>query len=521
MFALAKAAAALVVLAAAWFLLAPAQLGGKSTYLVTYGTSMQPVYHAGDLAVIRPASSYHVGEIVGYRNMQLGGHLVLHRIIGIDNGVYTFKGDNNHFIDSFHPNRSELVGRLWFHVPGAGKYLLLFHGPRLFLLAGLVALLLVGGAAFARTGRVRGRRADQPQPAVSHAAPVPLASLLALAALLACGALAAASYTRPLTKIGIDQGIYTQTGRFSYSAQSDAPSPIYGGGRISTGQPLFLSLVQEAAVRFAYRFESKTPNHLSGRVSLSAKLAAPDGWQHTLPLAAPQPFTGGTASVEGALDLVEAKALVSDVAKLSSASGQTYTLTLTPHVRVAGTVDGRPIQETFAPSLPFLLDSNQLQLQPGTAGGPASATLLTQSTSGSGPVLVPNTITLPKLRLAVARARRLSLYGVAGTLVLLLGSQLVWLCRRARDEAAAIDHRFGELIIDVTDTPQGLELPTVTLGSIDSLAQIAQQAGRMILHLRHEQSDVYFVEDNGFVYTFQTTAPAPVAQPHSDPITAR
>src|SRR6185312_7416744 len=95
--------AALVVvlgaLAAGWFFLAPTGIGGDTTYVVTDGISMHPRIHTGDLALVRPASSYHVGDIVAYRNPQL--HVVvLHRIHSISpSGRYRFKGDNNSWID--------------------------------------------------------------------------------------------------------------------------------------------------------------------------------------------------------------------------------------------------------------------------------------------------------------------------------------------------------------------------------------------------------------------------------------
>jgi len=87
------------VLAAAWFFLAPPGIGGDTTYVVTDGTSMHPRIHTGDLALVRPAASYHVGDIVAYRNPEL--HVVvLHRIHSISaGGRYRFKGDNNSWID--------------------------------------------------------------------------------------------------------------------------------------------------------------------------------------------------------------------------------------------------------------------------------------------------------------------------------------------------------------------------------------------------------------------------------------
>src|SRR5579862_3969260 len=207
---IAKAAASVFVLAAAWYFLAPSQIGGRSSYVITYGTSMQPAYHAGDLAVVRTAASYHVGEIVAYRNLALDGKVVLHRIIAIDHGRYTFKGDNNHFVDSFHPTQSELVGRLWFHVPKLGKYLLFFHGPRLFLLAGIAGLIALAGIAFSGRKRLRrGRNVDVPE-VVAAGPRAPLMGtfqLAAIGALAVFAALAAAAYTRPLAKHSVQQGL--------------------------------------------------------------------------------------------------------------------------------------------------------------------------------------------------------------------------------------------------------------------------------------------------------------------------
>jgi len=88
------------VLAAVWLFLAPPSIGGDTTYVVTDGISMHPRIHTGDLALVRPAASYHVGDIVAYRNPEL--HVVvLHRIHSISpGGRYRFKGDNNSWIDN-------------------------------------------------------------------------------------------------------------------------------------------------------------------------------------------------------------------------------------------------------------------------------------------------------------------------------------------------------------------------------------------------------------------------------------
>lgn len=111
------------VLAVLWFALAPLQLGGHDSYVVTEGISMLPRIHSGDLVVTRKDANYRVGEVVAYHNPELGGAVVLHRIIKISNGSYTFKGDNNAYPDLFPVTKSKLVGREWIYLPRGGHVL--------------------------------------------------------------------------------------------------------------------------------------------------------------------------------------------------------------------------------------------------------------------------------------------------------------------------------------------------------------------------------------------------------------
>jgi signal peptidase I len=504
-----KGVATLVVLGALWFFLAPSQLGGSSSYVITYGTSMQPAYHAGDLAIVKSSSSYHVGEIVAYRNMQLGGHVVLHRIIGIANGHYTFKGDNNNFVDSFHPSQSELVGRLWVHIPAAGKVLNLLHGPRLFLIVGALALLIIGGATFARSDR---RRSTQPVKGARTFGTLGLLPIAALVALLAFAGLGALAYTKPIKTIGTQSGLYTQNGTFTYDASAPGGKAVYGSASVKTGQPIFLRLVKQANFHFTYAFESKASHSITGSAGLDAVISAPDGWKRTLHLAGSRPFSGDHVTVTGSLNFAEVKALLDKVGALSNVTTGTYTMTLQPQVSVRGAVAGDAVNESFAPKVGFLLDSYQLQLQPGSVTGASSASMLSQSTSGSGPVTVANKITILKFKLPVAGSRKVALYGGVAALLLLLAGLLQARRSRPRTEREGIDQQFGGLIVPVTATPRGLELPTVSIATMDGLVQVAEQLGRVILHLCNDEADVYFVEDNGFVYLYQPTEEAPVAE---------
>src|SRR5262249_11166785 len=142
-------AVALAVMYYAW----PASLGGGTRYVITSGVSMEPLFHAGDLAILRPARVYRVGDIAGYRSRDL--HVtVLHRIVEHRGDLYGFKGDNISGGDADPPQRADILGRLRVRIPQGGVALRLLSQPAVLLFAG--GVLAMGGTE--RRRRARGAR---------------------------------------------------------------------------------------------------------------------------------------------------------------------------------------------------------------------------------------------------------------------------------------------------------------------------------------------------------------------------
>jgi signal peptidase I len=104
------------LIGAGWFLLAPQMFGGSTAYVIVSGSSMQPGIDDGDLVLLRTAQNYRVGDVVGYRSPSLHT-VVLHRIVDVDGGRFTFKGDSNSWIDPDRPSAPDLLGRMWVRVP--------------------------------------------------------------------------------------------------------------------------------------------------------------------------------------------------------------------------------------------------------------------------------------------------------------------------------------------------------------------------------------------------------------------
>lgn len=139
---LSKAIAFLLLLGLCWIMLAPTQLGGDLTYIIVSGNSMEPNLHDGELAVVKPSTSYQVGDVVTYRHPTLGS--VIHRITESRDGVYILQGDNNPWVDSYHPHHDEIIGKLLFHIPNAGKLVKGFRTPLgAALLSGVLSFFLL------------------------------------------------------------------------------------------------------------------------------------------------------------------------------------------------------------------------------------------------------------------------------------------------------------------------------------------------------------------------------------------
>lgn len=132
--------------------LRPQSLGGPAAYVLVSGKSMNPLYHTGDLILVRHKASYHVHDIIAYRVPKgdaMAGAQVIHRIIG-GNGTKGFvvQGDNRTAPDVWRPKQNDIVGSAVLQIPQAVVVLQFARSP---LLLGLLAAsfvfvyLLTGG----------------------------------------------------------------------------------------------------------------------------------------------------------------------------------------------------------------------------------------------------------------------------------------------------------------------------------------------------------------------------------------
>jgi signal peptidase I len=462
-------AALLMSVALAWQFIAPATIGGSNAYVTTHGISMEPRFRTGDVAVVRPADDYRVGQVVAYRSSLLRT-VVLHRIIARDGDRYVLRGDNNDFIDPERPRHEAVIGSLRLRVPHGGRVLDWLHTP-------VFAGLLVAGVFLLLFGSERRRRRrDRRRPAATRTHPSRhrtmtgqrqqtflIAAAVAAAAFLALGL---GAFTRPTT----------------------------------AGDPVFLNLVPRIRLKLDYRVETGAAHLLGGTSEVVARVSNASGWSRTIPLAPRTRFTGDRTGAEVTLDVAALRTMIARVEKLTGSMGGAYTVAVSPRVHLDGMLAGQEVKSDYRPALNFQLD--------GVALRPASEKDFKSSRPGSvtASSSAASTLSLRGYELAVAAARPIALIGV---LIAAVGALVAWHLSRRRlaDPSGHINARYRQLIVPIAGMTIDPARPPIDVTSIEALAQLAERSERLILHHCRDAADTYLVDDEGTLYRYVVRRP--------------
>ena len=506
-----------------WYFIAPAGLGGRTAYVTTVGTSMEPLLHSGDLAIVRSSPSYEVGDVVAYRDPRLGS-IVLHRVVALDGGRFVLKGDQNSWLDAYHPARDEVLGEMVLRVPGLGGRMHAVRSPAgAVAVASMASAVGLGARRRVRRGRAGSHAARREERAAEREAkrdrvakPLPSHASESGAIAAVLGAVAAAAigvgailYALPPTVSAPRDVPYEHRGAFSYTGVvPDVGHPVYGGQAVETGDPVYLKLTNRIEVTFDYDLETDAALTSAGTVHMVASISDVNGWARTFEIAPPAAFEGGAVQLTGTVDLQRLAAITAQLERVTGVQRDHYTVAVLPVVAVSGTLAGWKLSETFAPQLRFFLDAFQLQLEPAGVA-PLGEEVMDPLEPVSGGLL-PTTATRP---------RTFGLFGVqvgleplrvaclAALLVALIGLFVVVLRRfrsARRGEAALIAARHGRWLVPVgpASSPLGR---TVPVDSFESLMQLAQHYGHVVLHEQTDAEHTYSVEENGVTYRYLVT----------------
>jgi signal peptidase I len=496
-----------------WYYFAPTQIGGSTRYVITHGISMEPLLHTGDLALVRPASDYHVGDVVAYHSTLLHT-VVLHRIYAIHDGYYTFKGENNDFLDPTHPTRALLIGRMWLHIPRGGFVLNWIHKPWVaaLLTGGVAMLLLFGGDQQRRRRRSRHGHTDGGS---NHAAGAPsyVVNRALLIVSLVCAALFAAlgvlAFTRSTSGSSSVTTQYTQQLSFGYHGPAQQGS-VYPNGEVTTGDPVYLQLVHQLSVSATYAIQTPASAQTHGSIRIHGVLSNGSGWSRGFWLSPKTRFSGSHGSATAQLNLLRLQALTSRVTSQIGAGGGIYTLAITPQVTLSGTVGGAPLRTTDSAVLDLSLGAEaQLSGQSAIASSGSGAA----SAAGSSPSVFVHSTHGGLLSSAAAATNKLGgvpvptvrWIAIAGFALFTLLISLTGLreLRGSEDPIEHINQRYKHLIVPVSSIIPDTEHPPIEVRTIEALAQLAERSERLILHDHQEDVDNYLIDDQGTMFRFQ------------------
>ena len=458
---------------------------GAVAVVETHGNSMSPRIVAGDAVVVRAAADYRVGDVAAYASTELE-QTVLHRIVAIEDGRYTFRGDHNDFDDPEQPTRRQLIGKELLHVPAGGVWLDRLTSPATLC---VLAFALVASGTTVRTRHRRRRRAM-----AQHAAPATprrsrtgwppgVGGKAAIAAAVAATlglVLGLVSWGRPATTTVRVSDQATRTMTFSYYADVPA-SAAYDGTRVEAPAPVFRKLADVVHLSYTYRGPAAA-------VAVAAELTTASGWRSTVPL---QPAVdvdgrGRTGQVKLDLDAFESRAqAAADVIGIPAAQVD---------LAVVVTVDAGQ-GDPFAPRLTFTLNPLQLSLADG-----ASALQVTDTVPTARAARTASTIGIGGAQISVAWLRVVS--------PALLGVALFCLAGIARrkatgDDANAIRRRHSAILLEVAPLSSPAGRPVVDVADFAALARLAERYGLLVMHWYRSGVETFIVHDDGITYRYR------------------
>jgi len=182
---------------------------------------------------------------------------------------------------------------------------------------------------------------------------------------------------------------------------------------------------------------------------------------------------------------------------------------ITPTIVVKGMIGTNSVNESFSPSLDFLLDTHKLLLN---RSGGSVAMHVSKSSSGTGKATRANTVDLRLAQPSVSAARKLSIAGLVLALLSLGVVIAIGVKKHRGDEPEQIKRQYGHLLLPVSQLPNFDRI--AECDSIEALAALAERYDRAILY-RHERGiHTYVLQDEGLAYRYSAFDDA-LLQPES------
>lgn len=483
--------------------------------MIINGNSMEPEFQLGDLVITRAKTAFGPDDRVVYEHPQVG--FVFHRIVGQEGETFILKGDNNNWIDSYHPLQEEIIGRYWFVIRGGGNAITKLREPAYFASFALIIGLFLASIFIIQRNQTKRKNFRKKRTMVEREKPAStgdnrqdlllIFGILILASLI----LGVVAFTRPILKTVADNYSFEHHGAFNYSAIDE--SDIYDTGEIQAGDPVYLQLTCVVDMEYDYQFSSPRMVDADqvgyqGYYQVTAQVSDADGWNRSLSLVERQAFSGTEFSAITRLNICQVQQMIAEKEEKTGTKNRWYDLTILPNIELLGNLAGKPVSEVYEPRIAFQIDSSMMRLP----GGPESLVMIEQGTLENS-IEVPNTLSIFGLEYTVLSARWL-----AGLILLLSLLISFWPIRSLiRDwkesDVSRIQVQYHPMLMDIkmgSLDDQGSQI--VEVSSFRDLSKMAERYGAMILHEAKRNFHRYSVQDEQTIY--QYTLDAIAKQPY-------
>ena len=510
-----------VLFALVWVLLfRPVFLGGPASYIIVSGVSMEPTFFTGDLVVMRKAEQYQVGDVVAYTVKDKGN--VIHRIVGgsASSGFLT-QGDNKPEIDPWTPKPDDILGKLWFHIPKAGEKLNNLGSPfGMAGLAGLTVLLFIDDLFPEKKKTRRGKRMKNnstgslpfrltaPAWPTGHnryrqiaawLLPVTITGLALGAIFLAAAVFAALQPSRVVEPVTSVQ--YRHNAIYQYSI-STLPSPLYAGTLIGpigpetdlNGEipPVITDLAQTIDIDLKYSLTDLPESDLSGQVKTVLRIAIGEEWKQNFPIGEPVSFQGPTVETRITIPMEQFRAWVNAISEELGYVPSGYTAKVIPTISFSGSVDGKPVTDSYAPEFNMTFGTMQARMEPE----------LVRSEDEIIETMEERDQYFRWWRINWRVEDVQNVTSLLAILLLLPSSILAMLLYASLhdDELFLIQARYGGMLIAV-DQVDLHNSRQIQVASIKDLARLAQQYGGVIFQKAYNDgSHLFFIPDGQLTY---------------------
>jgi signal peptidase I len=502
-----------ILLIIIWIFFAPVQIGGQAFYVIVNGNSMEPLFHKGDLAILRATNEYSIGDIVDYKYPEIGN--VFHRIVGISNGFYQMKGDHNSWVDGYTPVKNEIVAKYWFVIKGVGNYLTFLKSPWIIALIVGLFCVIMGSSMIIQSDEKKKKSKQNVANKVSYK----LAGwgngywwtiyAIGLAALV----LGVFAFTRPVMRTEKDSIPYEQKGIFSYNGS--VGQEVYDTKNIQTGDPIYTTLSCNIHFLFDYSLVSSETFSGGGTYQVSAILQANNGWKKSFILVPESQFTGNSFHSDASFNTCDLNTIIKNTEAATQVENLQYSLVLNPVVQTKGQLAGVDLTDSFAPKLTFTVDPLELYL-PGNFDATNDPINPTASGNVERSYIETNTLPIFGFQLPVSTARKIAVIVFLLSLIGIVAPMTIFNRAAQKDKKLQAKMLIGPMLVETLVSPVSGNERIVDLTSFEDLAALSERYNSTVFFHQQPLFTDYLVRENVLVYRFRQMIPLPEGKDQAD-----